>query len=97
MRMLLGHMHSALEADSADEATKSQRMPGRYEGYMVAKLELGSLDVGAFAFRTTLGQEVGYLHRDHTADWKFADALLQRLKGLHMRSHYIHRTLYVHN
>ena len=73
-------------------------MPGRYEGFVSARLEVGSLDVGAFAFPTDAGQAVGYRWRHHTADWSFADALLRHLQDAGApEPRHVKQTLYVHN
>lgn len=95
-----------------EEVAAWERIPGRYEAFVAARLEIGSLDVGAFAFPTVLGKEVGYRWRHHSADWSFAQELLIYLAsqkeddGANTKNgiidgfaapYHIHRTLYVHN
>ena len=96
-----GVLLAAMEAEMAraeEEAPPWATLPGRYEGCVEAELVSGRIDVGAFAFPTTIGRAIGYRWRHHSADWAFAEALHQELvqrRGLEVA--HIRQTLYVHN
>jgi hypothetical protein len=73
------------------------KIPDRYEGYVAAQLAQGNIDVGAFAFPTALGQQVGYNWRHHSADWAFLEELLKEAHAQNQTTRHVRRTLYVHN
>jgi len=87
---------SSTVLQEADEM-ESYGILDRYEGFVSSELAQGHIDVGAFAFPTDLGKQVGYNWRHHSADWAFLDELMREVHRQNRTMRHIRRTLYVHN
>lgn len=69
----------------------------KYEKYKNSQLKPGDIDIGNFATRTSLIQEVGYTSRAFAADWEVVQQLVPIINGRGRKIVKINQTLYVHN
>lgn len=69
----------------------------KYQNYKNSQLRAGDIDIGNFATRTTLIQEIGYTSRAFAADWDVIQQLVPKISERGTRIVKIPQTLYVHN
>ena len=68
-----------------------------YNGHINSKLEVGFIDIGSFATRTSLLKEVGFKWRNYAADWSLVQHLMVQIENRNSNIVKIPQTLYVHN
>lgn len=60
---------------------------------LITGTKLGTIDIGAFIFKTSLGQKVGFVDKSFEADGYFFESLIK----IGARAHKVDKYLFVHN
>ncbi len=68
-----------------------------YNKYINSKLEVGEIDIGNFAVKTSTLREVGFTFREFAADWELVKALRSVIFNKQGNVVKLNQTLYVHN
>ena len=68
-----------------------------YNGYIKSKLEVNYIDIGNFATKTSLLNDVGFKWRNFAADWSLVEELKKVISSREGVVVKIPQTLYVHN